>query len=61
MSSEEQTLQIRKFLKRVGVESHNAIEAALATATAPVSLRMELVIDGEESTRIDFDTKIDAN
>lgn len=61
MSSEEQTLRIRKFLKRVGIESHNAIEAALASATAPVSLRMELVIDGEESSRIAFDAKIDAN
>ena len=59
MSSEDQTLQVRKFLKRVGVESHNAIDAALAASKGPVSLRMELVIEGEESTRIAFDAKID--
>jgi hypothetical protein len=60
VSSDEQTMQIRKFLKRVGVESHTAIEAALASATSPISLRMELVIEGAESTRLAFDAEIDA-
>lgn len=61
MSSEEQTMQIRKFLKRVGVESHNAIEAALASNKGPVSLRMELTIGGGETKTLSFDAKIDTD
>jgi|GEM_PF-6574484 len=53
MSDDDRDMQIRKFLKRVGVESHEAIAAALAqSAGGSLSVRMVLSIgDGDDPAK----------
>ncbi len=65
MTEEERTIQIRTFLKRVGVESHEAINAALDAASGSPSggtlgVRMVLTIDGNEANAKVFETTIGA-
>jgi len=60
MTMEERDMQIRKYLKRVGVESHEAIKAALgATSGDAVTIRMVLTIDGDDAKS--FETEIDTS
>ena len=66
MTEEERTIQIRKFLKRVGVESHEAINAALDAASGSPSggtlgVRMALTLDGNEANARVFETTIGAS
>ncbi len=63
MTVEDRNIQIRKFLKRVGVESHEAINAALdATSGSPsgntLTVRMVLSLDGDEANAKVFETTI---
>ncbi len=53
MSEDGFNMSLRKYLKRVGVTSQQAIEEATRTAreaggSAPVEARMVLTIDGRE-------------
>jgi len=60
MTVEERDMQIRKYLKRVGVESHEAVKAALdATHGGAVTIRMVLTIDGDDAKS--FETEIDTS
>ena len=63
MTEEERNIQIRKFLKRVGVESHEAINAALDAASGSPSggtlgVRMVLTLAGNEANARVFETTI---
>ena len=66
MTVEDRNTQIRKFLKRVGVESHEAIKAALDAVSDPPSggtlgVRMVLTLDGDETKAKKFETTIGAS
>lgn len=59
MSDDGNDMQIRKFLKRVGVESHEAIAAALAAdAGAAVDFKIVLHIGGAAEPAKTFETSI---
>ena len=66
MTVEDRNIRIRKFLKRVGVESHEAINAALDAASGSPSggtlnVRMVLTLDGDEAKAKIFETTIGAS
>ena len=66
MTEEERNIQVRKFLKRVGVESHEAINAALdAAADSPsggtLGVRMVLTLNGNDANAKLFETTIGAS
>lgn len=62
MPSENQTMQIRKFLKRVGVESHAALDEAIAKAgSGQVRVEMTLKIEGGATAEQTFTAEIDGD
>lgn len=59
MGDDAGDMQIRKFLKRVGVESHEAIASALAGSRGPCTVKVVLEIgDGGEPAKI-FEASMD--
>lgn len=61
MTDDERNMAIRKFLKRVGVETHEALNAALESAEAGadgLNVRMTLSFDGAEVPVKVFETNI---
>ena len=62
MTDDERNMAIRKFLKRVGVETHEAINTALEAAEAAggdgLNVRMTLTLDGAEVPVKVFETNI---
>jgi hypothetical protein len=62
MSDDEINMQIRKFLKRVGVESHEAIAKAVDAADGkPVRIRMALTIGTGSEPEKNFEATIGVN
>ena len=62
MSDDGADRQIRKFLKRVGVESHEAIAAALAGgAQGAIPIKMVLHIGDAEAPAKTFETAMDGS
>jgi len=62
MTVEDRDMQIRKYLKRVGVESHEVIKAALDAASGDaLNVRMVLTIGGDDANATAFETDIDAS
>ena len=64
MDKDQVEIQIRKFLKRVGVESHAAIDQAVAAASndgaaTPLRLKMTLEVAGAAPSERHFEAEID--
>lgn len=61
MSDDGSDMQIRKFLKRVGVESHEVIAAALAAAAGEaIPVKMALYTGGAEKPAKTFESSMNA-
>jgi hypothetical protein len=60
MDDDKTDLQIRKFLRRVGIESHSAIRAAIEAADGDLVVKMQLTV-GDDPTPVKvFDATIEA-